>query len=358
MSELFRYVDYNLTTGNNDGTSLENAFRGTDALNVAIANMDTYAKQCITNGHVLRLIIKGLGCTNTSMTMPELGSSWQTSSTYYVQFEVYENEKHSGYIDESKFLIFVTGDALWLTQNTAQSIKFKNMQFRFHNWGGFQLWSYGGTSNVYVFENCIFDNTDSTRYTVLCSARGFNNVNAKVIWIQCSFINWNINYPTTYGCINFSYQSTLCYMEFHNCQFNNVNTIIYDNYGSSAYMNVLYRNCIFDNVLKMTNSGGSTYITESESCLNNVSNTTIGPSGATFEQTFTFQNEANDIYLITSDDTGAKDQGVDNSGYGYNTDILGTPRPQGPAWDCGTFEVPINISRKRQKLKLNLSLSL
>jgi hypothetical protein len=341
ITDLYRYVDYNLSTGDNDGTSWTDAFRGTDALYDAITNMDNLAKQCTTNNHRLHIVIKGLGKTNTNMTASVLDNTWLTDNQRYVEISIDAPEKHSGYIDTDKFLFYITGNAIWWTQTEPQNLRFKNIQFRFHKWGGFQLWSGAGLDNQYRFNNCIFDNKNSPRYTVCFSCRGFDNINADFTAVNCVFADFNKDYPDTHGCINFSWQTTLTYMYFHNCQFNNVTKIIYDDYSATAYGVVEYINCIFDNVDKMTESETDTYITEAASCKNNSSNTLVGPSvGANniYSQTFDFEpGVADSYYKVTSEDTGARAKGFDNSASGYTTDILGVERLA--PWDIGAFYI-------------------
>lgn len=54
---------------------------------------------------------------------------------------------------------------------------------------------------------------------------------------------------------------------------------------------------------------------------------------------FQFVDSANGDYRLASNDTGAKNFGVDLSGLGiFTDDALGATRPSGAAWDIGAFE--------------------
>jgi hypothetical protein len=344
MAELIRWVDYNLETGNNDGTTEADAFRGVDALNYAILNMDTYAKQCTTNSHVLRIIVKGVGKSSTSANMEKLGATYLTSNTYYVQIEVDEREKNLGFFDSDKFYLDMhdgSGDNLFLVQDTPQNLRFKNFQFLVSCWGAFQIWSGSGINVHYQFENCIFDNTDSPRFSVCMSARGFYNILSIVTFINCIFINWNIGYEDTHGSINFMYLSPNPRFLFYNCQFHNVSMIFYDDFYTSYDMDVLYINCLFDNVLKLQHSETYTYVTEEAECSNNSSSSLVIPSiGTSYtNQTFLFEDSENNKYKILGGDSGAKEKGLDNSGAGYTEDIRGFQRVE--PWDIGAFQITL-----------------
>lgn len=81
--------------------------------------------------------------------------------------------------------------------------------------------------------------------------------------------------------------------------------------------------------------------TPNSASTNNLSKDATAPAYNTYylNKTLTFTNTtagSEDFHLVAGD-TDAIDKGAD-LGASYNTDIIGTSRPQGSAWDIGAFE--------------------
>lgn len=98
---------------------------------------------------------------------------------------------------------------------------------------------------------------------------------------------------------------------------------------------------IVKNVLTKCNGADFVGTFDAASTNNASADATAPGSNNRINQTFTFVDEAGDDYSIASGDAGAKDFGVDLSGDAnlpVTTDIIGTTRPQGSAFDIGAFE--------------------
>jgi hypothetical protein len=119
--------------------------------------------------------------------------------------------------------------------------------------------------------------------------------------------------------------------------YTNDNNTIYSNtvincttYGISYYSTTIYKNNICQS------ASGSDFLAYSGgggTGSNNLSKDTTG----NIQATLTFTDAANNDYSLASTDTDAINAGAD-LGSDYNTDIIGTARPQGSAWDIGAFE--------------------
>ena len=90
------------------------------------------------------------------------------------------------------------------------------------------------------------------------------------------------------------------------------------------------------------------------SCEDNVSEDGTAPgTGSSTSTTVTFSDEANDNFLLSTSDTGAKDQGTDYSADAnlpFSVDILNTTRPVNSVWDRGAHEETTVSGARRRTL--------
>lgn len=134
--------------------------------------------------------------------------------------------------------------------------------------------------------------------------------------------------------------------------------------GTQAY---LYNNTVYNCAVGFTRASGTMTAKNNvaqgnttdfsgtcTSCEDNVSEDGTAPgTGSSTSTTVTFSDEANDNFLLSTSDTGAKDQGTDYSADAnlpFSVDILNTTRPVNSVWDRGAHEETTVSGARRRTL--------
>lgn len=142
-------------------------------------------------------------------------------------------------------------------------------------------------------------------------------------------------YPSYYGGLaldcNFSGTILVANNTFFNCG----QGIMYSsNTNKIKLINNIFYNCI-DPVVGTYLNGSDYNATDSSTMSYTV--TGGGNTHDRVNQNFSFKNIANDTCILNSNDTAARDKGLNDPG-NFSIDIIGTPRPYNTYWDIGAFE--------------------
>ena len=206
-----------------------------------------------------------------------------------------------------------------------------------------------GVGDVYI-SNCWLNNN---------SAAGNGDLFTIASDVYVTAYVWNtmgISDSTNTNADVFDYSGGTAMAYFYNC------TAIANN--SSGFDAVNYKAYIV-NCLAYISGSGTGFSDHIAYGAYNASNDGSAPgTGSRTGQAFTFVDAANNNYLLADADEGAKDHGEDLSNdltISFTTDILGTTRPTGDAWDIGANETPAwwdaNWTRRQKLVFDNLSRS-
>lgn len=193
-------------------------------------------------------------------------------------------------------------------------VKFKNLQIKQYTAsGGPSVEITGGSANGCVVENCIIEtmwtNTNLSGATIINSAiinKDISGTRIGEAWYASAFYNCTIINPSNFSSRTRFFREYSVKPTFQNCAF----------YGASA---------ITDNA-----AGGPTFTT----CYTDIASPPSGCTTAAYNST-QFNNTTSD-WKITSG-SALKNTGTTDS-TNAPTDIVGTSRPQGAAYDVGAWE--------------------
>jgi len=301
------------------------------------------AQDLVSNDKYFEISGAGAAADTTSWSV----TGYTTDGTRYIKFT---GNNNTAYYNTNFYHSEVTGTNYIYEEFTT----IQNVQMKMTTAGNYKdiIYCSVGDGGIIDIINCIFWGA--------YSGTANNNIGINMAWSDS--VNRTLN---VINCIFIDIRNSTT-NSYHACRWNdNWTGAFYNNTMVNCYYGI-YRNggTVYakNNLAYLCTDGyngswgsGSDYNTTDEAAA-------TGGAHDHVNQTFDFVDADNDKFAITTDDTGAKEQGISLSAdaiYDFDYDIVDTTRPSGSLWDCGAFEfvsgggvvIPVFVSQlKSQKI--------
>lgn len=277
-------------------------------------------------------------------------TGFTTDSTRFVRVTVPSAHRHDGKWNTAKYNLTTSGN--WhqdvLYGFTAGHYRFEWMQVSTSAENSHVIECQPANSTVAEvrFTNCLLVHTHATstrdvmRGLLYHTGAGTDHT---LLLNNCVLAKAGTTGILFYNSQHSSYGQTYAY----NCTFSKGAHALYRHGGGAATASKIVRNCIFTGQGTDIDDNGNLHVDYASYCTTDIETAQLDDiTGGEDQVTYSFIDATAYDFRIDADATGAIDKGTDISANPdtapvapLSTDIVGTARPQGTAWDVGVFEL-------------------